>query len=207
VETEILRAPLEEGSKQAPGFSPRHPRYVLRPGDVLQLTFTFTPEFNQTVPIQPDGFVSLRDVGDVQVSGKDLPQVRTMIADAYAAVLKDPKINIELKEFEKPYFIATGQVKTPGKYEMRGETTLTEAVAVAGGFTEAAKHSQVLLFRRLDADRVEVKKIDAKLILSGKGVQEDIFLRPGDMVYVPQNTISKLKGIIVPRVVIGPSIY
>jgi polysaccharide biosynthesis/export protein len=207
VETEIVRAPLEETDKQAPGFSARHPRYILRAGDVLELTFTFTPELNQTVPVQPDGFISLKEVGDVHVAGKDLPQVRAAIAEAYAAVLQEPKINIELKEFEKPYFIAAGQVRTPGKYEMKGDTTVTEAVAVAGGFTDGAKHSQVLVFRRLDPERVEVKKIDAKQILSGKGREEDVFLRPGDMVYVPQNRLSKLKGIIIPRVTVGPSIY
>ncbi len=84
----------------------------------------------------------------------------------------------------------------PGKYDLRGDTTLTQAVAIAGGFTEKSKHSQVLLFREVSDDWVEVKKIDAKRILQAKNIQEDLHLRPGDMIFVPQNAYSKIQPYI-----------
>src|SRR6185369_328312 len=54
-------------------FSEHNPRYSLRPGDVLELTFNFSPEFNQSVSVQPDGFVTLREIGDVHVAGQTVP--------------------------------------------------------------------------------------------------------------------------------------
>jgi polysaccharide export outer membrane protein len=57
---------------------------------------------------------------------------------------------VVLKDFEKPYFIADGQVARPGKYDLRGDTTLTEAINMAGSFTENAKHSRIVLFRKVD---------------------------------------------------------
>lgn len=174
------------------GFSTRTPRYLLRPGDVVDITFTFAPEFNQTLPVQPDGFVALRGVGDLHVAGLNITQLREELVKKYSAMLHDPKIDVTLKEFEKPFFIANGQVIRPGKYEMRGDTTVTEALAIAGGFNDRAKHSQVLLFHRISADWVQARTVNVKAILAGKQ-QEDLRVQPGDMIFVPQNKMSKIK--------------
>src|SRR4051812_28116800 len=121
----------------------RFPRYELQKSDVMELVFTFSPEFNQTVTIQPDGFITLKDAGDVQVAGLTIPQLIQKLRTAYSSILADPVITVTLKEFERPYFVADGQVTKPGKYELRGDTTLTQAIAMAGGFNDMAKHSQV----------------------------------------------------------------
>lgn len=174
------------------GFAERYPRYQLAAGDVFDLAFAFTPDFNQTISIQPDGYVTLRDIGDLQVQGMTVPQLTEALKKAYGKILRDPEITIVLKDFQKPYFTASGAVGRPGKYELRGPVTVSEAVAMAGGFTDKAKHSQVLLFRRVSDDWFEVKKLNVKSVLQGK-YQEDVHLRPGDMVFVPQNFISKIK--------------
>jgi polysaccharide export outer membrane protein len=99
-------------------------------------------------------------------------------------------------EFDKPYFIVGGEVGHPGKFELRGDTTMTQAVAIAGGFTENAKHSQVWLFRRVSNDWAETQQLDLKKMLKSGNLREDAHLRPGDMLYVPKNTISKMKHFI-----------
>jgi len=99
-------------------------------------------------------------------------------------------------DFEKPYFIVGGEVGHPGKFELRGDTTTTQAVAIAGGFTESAKHSQVWLFRRVSNDWVETQRLDLKKMLKNGNLQEDAHLRPGDMLYVPKNALSKMKHFI-----------
>jgi polysaccharide export outer membrane protein len=176
-----------------PSFQPRYPRYKLRPGDAFDISFELSPEFNQTVTVQPDGFVTLRGMGDVHVAEQTVPQLTATLRSAYSKILNDPLISIVLKDFEKPYFIADGQIGRPGKYEMRGATTLTEAIAMAGGFTENAKHSQVLLFRRVNDDWVSAKIINVKK-MEGKGdLHEDPALHPGDMLFVPKNRLSKIK--------------
>jgi polysaccharide export outer membrane protein len=183
-------------SNSMPGdstFHDRYPRYKVRSGDIFDISFELSPEFNQSVSVQPDGFITLRGIGDVHVAGQTVPELTASIRSAYGQILHEPLISITLKDFEKPYFIADGQVGHPGKYDLRGDMTLTEAVAVAGGFLDSAKHSQVLLFRRIDDQWVSAKIINVKKMENDGKLAEDPLLHPGDMLFVPKNKFSKLK--------------
>jgi polysaccharide export outer membrane protein len=179
-----------------PVAAERYPRYLLRASDVLQITFPISPEYDQTVAIQPDGYISLRGIGDLYIEGKSLPELIEALRKTYQQFLHDPIITVELKDFEKPYFIAGGEFGHPGKFELRGDTTVAEAVAIAGGFTDKAKHSEVVLFRRAPGGWAEAKRLDVKQMLASKDLSEDIHLRPGDLIYVPKNTLSKLRQFI-----------
>lgn len=170
----------------------RRPLYRLRPSDVVEVTFSVAPEFNQTLTVQPDGFVMLKDAGPVQAQGLSVPEFRQAVQAAYRGYLHDPEAAVALKDFERPYFVVGGKVGKPGKYELRSDTTVAEAVEIAGGFTQQAKHSQVVLFRRVNDDLVEAKLLNLKRMLKQSSLKEDAHLRPGDMVFVPQNTISKI---------------
>lgn len=171
----------------------RRPQYRLRKSDVIEIRFTFSPEFDQTQTILPDGFVALKSADEVFAEGLSISELRDSVRSAYAATLRDPEVSIVLKDFEKPFFIAGGQVGRPGKYELRSPTTVTEAVAIAGGFTEASKHSQVVLFRKVPDGVVEARVLNLKSMLASRDLDEDVELKPGDMLYVPQNRISKIK--------------
>jgi len=181
---------------ERPELHRRNPRYQLCKDDVLQLNFALTPDLNQTVTIQPDGYITLQGVGDLHVEGQTIPDVTESIRLAYAKTLHNPIITVRLMEFEKPYFIVGGEVGHPGKFDLRGDTTMTQAVAIAGGFTETSKHSQVWLFRRVSNDWVETRQLDLKKMLKNGNLREDAHLRPGDMLYVPKNTLSKMKRFI-----------
>jgi len=185
-----------DSAKSTPEFKDRSPRYHIEPGDSFDVSFELSPEFNQTVSVQPDGFVTLRGVGDLKVEGETVPELTQTLRTAYSKILNDPLISIVLKDFEKPYFIADGQVSKPGKYEMHGHVTLTQAIAVAGGFNSTAKHSQVVLFRRVDDQWTEAKLIDVKKMEKNHDLREDPFLHPGDMLFVPKNTMSKIDRFI-----------
>jgi len=171
----------------------RNWRYTIHPSDVLELTFMLTPEYNQTLTVQPDGYVTLRDVGDLHIVGKTLSETTEAIKTAYSKLLHEPMISIDLKDFEKPYFVVGGEVGKPGKFDWRGDITLTQAIAVAGGFTEAAKHSQVLLFRRVSDQWTSAKIINVKKMFESRDLLEDPELKPGDMLFVPKNALSKIK--------------
>jgi polysaccharide export outer membrane protein len=159
---------------------------------VVEITFTVAPEFNQTLTVQPDGYVMLKDAGMVQVQDLNLEQFSQAVQNAYHGYLHDPRAAVALKEFEHPSFIVGGQVGKPGKYELRSDTTVAEAVQIAGGLTQQSKHSQVVLFRRVNDDLVETRLLNLKKMLTEKSLKEDVHLRSGDMVFVPQNTISKI---------------
>lgn len=183
-------------SAAKPQFGEREPRYLLRPGDVFDLQFEFSPEYNQNVSVQPDGYVTLRGVGDVHVAGKTVPELTETLKEVYGKFLAQPVISIVLKDFEKPYFIANGQVEKPGKYELRGDTTVTEALAIAGGLNNSSKNTQILLFRRISQEWVEAREINVKEMLNGKNINEDVHLKPGDMIYVPKSRWSKVRQFI-----------
>ena len=178
------------------GLQRRGTRYEIENGDVLDLQFEFTPDFNQTVTVQPDGFVTLKEIGDLQVQGQTVPEIKEKLQQSYSKILAKPEVTVYLRDFNKPYFLALGQVAHPGKYDLRGVITVSAAVAMAGGFTTEAKHSQVLVFRRVNDSWSSVTKIDLKHMLKSRNLSEDLELRPGDMVYVPQNAISKVKAYI-----------
>lgn len=179
----------------------RRPLYRLRPSDVVEVTFSVAPEFNQTLTVQPDGYITLKDAGAVLAQGLTVPQLGEAVRKAYTGYLHDPEAAVALKDFERPYFVVGGQVGKPGKYELRSDTTVAEAVQIAGGFTSQSKHSQVVLFRRVNDDLVETRLLNVKQMLKQSNLKEDAHLRPGDLVYVPQNAISKIS-----RYLIKPSV-
>jgi len=179
-----------------PALQRRDARYRLCASDAITVAFPLTPEFDQTISIQPDGFASLAGAGSIHLQGMTTEQAEKAIGAAYAGILHDPLVTVELKDFNKPYFIVSGEVQKPGKFDLRGYTTATQAVAIAGGLNDASKHSQVLLFRRMNNDWYQVTPLNLKRILQGHNVNEDAEIRSGDMLYVPQNTISKVKKFI-----------
>ena len=90
-------------------------RYRLQPGDVIEIQFRYSPEFNQTVTVQPDGYVSLEIGGDLKVAGMTVEQTRQAILKQASSRLHDPVATIILKEFQRPYFVVAGEVTQPGQ--------------------------------------------------------------------------------------------
>jgi polysaccharide export outer membrane protein len=197
-QAETTKPGTADGERSPELAGDRHPLYRLCRSDVVEVTFTFSPEFNQVVSVLPDGFIALKAAEQVYAAGRTLPELREAIRTAYAVTLHQPEVTVALKEFDRPHFFATGEVVRPGKYELRGATTVTEAVTIAGGFTGQAKHSQVVLFRRTSDDLVEARVLDVKEMLRSQNLAEDIHLKPGDLLYVPQNTISKVRQYLRP---------
>lgn len=195
--------PNQPAGDSRPELHKRNPRYRIEADDIMELSFRYTPEFDQEVTVQPDGFIQLKGLpGDVHVQGLTVPELIAELKKVYGSVLNDPVISVVLRDFEKPYFIAGGQVGKPGKYDLRGDTTAGQAIAIAGGFADYAKNKQVLLFRRYSNDTVEVKAYDLKKIMKGKNVEEDPMLQPGDMLFVPKTWMANVDRFL-PRSSLG----
>jgi len=171
-------------------------RYRITPGDVIELRFPFVPELDQTLAVQPDGYVTLREVGDIRAQGRTLPQFRSAVNEAYMPFVREPVFTAVLKEFEKPYFVAAGEITKPGRYELRGATTLTQAIAYAGGATQYGKLTEVVIFRPFTEDTVSVKQINVKEMFEKKDLAEDPLLRPGDTIYISKTKMGKLSPIL-----------
>lgn len=160
--------------------------YRLRSGDVIELDFPFVPTFNQTLTVQPDGDVTLHARGALHVDGFTLAQLTDALRSEYSSILREPIVTVRLKEFEKPYFIVAGEVERPGKYDLRGETTVTQAVAIAGGLRDRAKHSEAVVFHQSRDGGVESRKLDLKKMLKAAQLNGDLRLAPGDMLFIPR---------------------
>jgi len=191
---------------QAPTSQPqlqqRYPRYVIQRQDVLLLTFPLTPEFNQTVTVQPDGYVNLQNSGSLHVQGLTVPDLVSALKNAYTGTLHDPIINVDLVDFQKPFFTVSGQVGKPGQYDLRSDITIAEALAVAGGMLPSAK-TQVFLFHRTSTDWYAVREVKMNDILRGKHVEEDATIQPGDMIYVPEKFIANFRKYVPYSVTTG----
>ena len=171
--------------------------YRLHLSDVFAVELAFSPEYNQTVTVQPDGYVVLQEVGRVQAAGRTVTELQASIAQVYSGILNKPVVSIVLKDFFKPSFYASGEVGKPGRYELRSEVTLMQALSEAGGLlNERASKKQVVVFRPLGNGTYESHIIDVATLLKPKGVNgitEDVRVLPGDIIYVPQNRASKIK--------------
>jgi polysaccharide export outer membrane protein len=171
-------------------------RYRITPGDVLEISFPFVPELNQIVTVQPDGYVALKELPDLRLQGRTVAQVKADLLDAYGQFVREPVLTVTLKEFQAPYFIAGGDVTKPGRYDLRGPTTLTEALALAGGPIRGANLSKVVLFRRNAGEQLEVKQVNVHSMYAKRDLSEDVVLRPGDMLFVPRGVLGKLQPML-----------
>ncbi len=185
---------LASAQKQLPQLkTPDDQRYRLNPGDVVEVQYRYTPEFNQTLTIQPDGFVVTEIGGELKIGGLTLDQAHRKLLQKVSVRLKDPEVTLVLKEFQKPYFVVAGEVAQPGKFEMREKVTALQAVLLAGGFKDSAKSSQILIFRRINSEFAEVKVMNFKRLKKSIDLESDLTLQPGDLIMVPRNTLSKVE--------------
>jgi polysaccharide export outer membrane protein len=183
-------------SASGPALEERHPRYVLQRQDVLSLVFPLSQELNQTVTVQPDGYINLQNAGSVYAQGLTAPELVLAIKKAYEGILHDPIVDVDIQDFQKPFFTVTGQVGKPGQYELRADLTIVEALAVAGGLTMETAKTQIFVFHRTSQNLFQVENVNLKSILSGKNVNETARILPGDMIYVPEKFITKFRKYI-----------
>lgn len=159
---------------------------------MLNISFPLSPELNQTVTVQPDGYITLLNIGGLYVQGMTLPEMTDALTKAYSKTLHSPIINIDLKDFQKPFFVVTGQVAKPGQYDLRYDTTVSEAIAISGGLLPTAK-TQLLIYHRVSPGWMQVSKYNLKDFLNGKKVDEDALVKPGDMIFIPEKTITNFR--------------
>jgi polysaccharide export outer membrane protein len=180
----------------APSLLFRDQPYRIQPSDVVEVQYRYTPEMNQSITVRPDGCIGLTLLGEVKIAGLTVEEAKAAILELAKTRLRDPQITLLLKDFVKPYFVVNGEVGRPGQIELRGRVTALQAIAMAGGFRNTAKQSQVILFRRISQDMAETKVLDLKKEMKGIDLAEDIEIRPGDMLLVRQNVTSKIEQFV-----------
>lgn len=168
----------------------QRPHYTLHPGDTLDLSLRFTPEYNQSLTVQPDGFINVNLVGEVKVGGLTLDEAHDALVQKLSVPLNKPELNLVLKDFQHPYVVVGGDVAVPGKIELRQDMTAMQAVLLAGGFKPSARDSRIVVFRHIDSGNGEVKILNLHKIENTKDLEHDMALQSGDMILVPQNRLA-----------------
>ena len=175
------------------GFADRDAQYKLQPEDKVEVQYRYTPEYNATAALQPDGYVSLPFVGQVKLAGLTLDQASKAIAARAADRLADPEVEVLLREYVKPYFVVAGEVEHPGRFELHGQVSLIEALALSGGLKDSSKRTQVILMRKRDRETAEVRLLDVRKLMSASNIAEDIAIHSGDTIVVPRNWVSRVE--------------
>ncbi len=176
---------------QGPVPLPMGQPYLLRAGDSLVLNFRLSPELNQTVVVDTDGSVSLEIIGRINVGGLTLDQARSQILEKEATHLVKPELTLQLTSTQRSYVVVAGEIQLPQKLELRDNLTALQAIMLSGGIKTSGRETQVLLYRKVNADYAEVHKLNLKV---DKKVQleNDMRLMPGDLIYVPRNRVENI---------------
>jgi polysaccharide export outer membrane protein len=159
--------------------------YVIGPQDLLAIDVWHEPELSQTVPVRPDGKISLPLIGDLEVSGLTPRALQARLAKELEAYIHKPQVTAIVREVNSRKFYLIGEVERPGSYPLSAHMTVLDALATAGGFRDFAKVQQIYLLRlRPDGSRNRLH-FDYKAAVNGKAWYRDIELQMGDTLIVP----------------------
>lgn len=164
---------------------------VLSAGDVVEVSFYYTPELNVTQTIRPDGKISLQLIGEVSAQGKTPSDLRAELLESYAKILKQPDITVLTRSFYERRVFVGGRVMAPGVFDIPGPMTLLEAIIQAGGLDPTQAEIRNVVVIRHEGDRRYGYAVDLQPALKGSE-SRPFYLRPKDIVYVPQTKITKV---------------
>ncbi|RMH37856.1 MAG: hypothetical protein D6690_01745 [Nitrospirae bacterium] len=163
--------------------------FLLGPEDVLDIVVWRNPDLSRQVVIRPDGKISLPLIGDVQASGLTADQLAKNIAEKYRQYKENPVVSVGVLEVNSYYVFVVGEVNTPGKLQLKSYTTVLQALALAGGFTQFASRNDIQVIRHMVDGDGKTKELRIPLrykdLISEDGAQYNLVLRRGDTIVVP----------------------
>jgi polysaccharide export outer membrane protein len=157
--------------------------YAIGVGDVVEISVWKNPDLTVTVPVRPDGRISVPLLGDVQAAGTTPLALKTVLTNGFRDYITAPSVSVVVKEVNSQKIYVTGEVAKPGAYDLRARTKVMQALAMAGGLTAYAKNRVIVLRDHQGGDRR--LEIDLGAIVSGKHPEGNITLQPGDTLVVP----------------------
>ena len=158
--------------------------YLIGAGDVVEIVVWKEPDLSRIVRVRPDGKISLPMVDDIQASQSTLLRLKERITEALTGYVDHPAVYVMLQENRSNKIYIIGKVTAPGEYVLERDTTVLQAIATAGGFTEWAKKDNIVILRRGSRRQLRIE-FDYDRVISGKDVEQNIFLSPDDVIVVP----------------------
>lgn len=159
--------------------------YVIGENDVLEIDVWKEKEISRTIPVRPDGKISLPLVGEIQASGMTPMQLQDDLTKRLKAYIENPEVTVIVSDPRSHQFNVVGEVNRPGSYQLSQAMTVLDAIAQSGGFKDFAKETKIYVLRPMpDGTRVRMP-FNYKQVIKGNDMQENVALKPGDTVVVP----------------------
>jgi polysaccharide export outer membrane protein len=159
-------------------------KYQLGPEDVIEISVWKEPDLTKQITISPDGKISYPLVGDVQVAGKTVKQVREEISKRLEKFVTDAQVTVILLKTQYYKIYVVGKVNKPGEFLVGRPANVMQALAMAGGLTPFASPSKIVILRRVGGIE-RTLPFDYKSVSRGDFLEQNITLLPGDVVVVP----------------------
>ncbi|HOY43235.1 MAG TPA: polysaccharide biosynthesis/export family protein [bacterium] len=188
---QIVEAKAEPARAYVPGMV-----YRLGFGDVIDIKFLASPEYNETVSIRPDGRISLQGVGELDALGLSPAELDSVVTAAYAQLLVHPDVTVIVREFGGQKCYVAGEVDHPGSMDVAKGMTLLRAIASAGGPKKSAKMGSVILIRMDGEQRAEATRIDLSYTSMKGGIENDLPVMGNDIIYVPRTFIADVNAFV-----------
>jgi polysaccharide export outer membrane protein len=157
--------------------------------DRVQVIVWRNPELSMTAPVRPDGKISVPLIGDVVAGGRTPAEVAENIKGQLALYIRDPNVAVIITELRSHEFLSrvrvTGAVRAPRSIPYRQGMTVLDVVLEAGGVNDFASANRTKLYRK-GKDKTEVFDIELGDILNKGQLGSNLFLRPGDVITVPE---------------------
>ena len=164
---------------------PHDAAYLIGSSDVLAITVWKEPEISKSVPVRPDGKISLPLVGELQAAGRTPLQLEQDIAAKLKTYITNPDVNVIVQQINSEKFNILGRVARPGSFPLTGTTTVLDAIATGGGFLDFAKEKGVYVLRQNSGGGQTRLPFNYKDVVKGKHPEQNIKLQSGDTVVVP----------------------
>jgi polysaccharide export outer membrane protein len=177
-----MPAPSSSAKNSATAASPD---FVIGPSDVLNVNVWREAEISRSVPVRPDGKISLPLLGDLQASGLTADQLQNVIKKGLKDYISNPEVTVIVQEVKSRQVNVVGQVAKPGSYVLAKNMTVLDAIATAGGFKDFAKTKKIYVLRITDAGNRTRLPFNYKEVIKGRESKQDIELQPRDTVVVP----------------------
>ncbi len=188
--------------KSVPGGG-QNEEYTIGEGEALRITVWQNDDLNQEVVVGPDGNISFPLIGEVPVLGLTITQLDKELTERLKSYIKAPEVSISVKKMAGSKVIVLGQVVYPGVYGVSGRKTILEAIALAGGFTNDAVASSVILVRG-GLENPQGKRLDLNKSLRGVNPYGNIALESEDIIFVPKKFISDINYFL--NTALGPMV-
>src|SRR5450755_856022 len=169
--------------KAAPGVRPDS--YVIGAEDVITIYVWKEPDMSKTIPVRPDGMISLPLIGEIKAEGYTPVQLQDLLAEAMKKLISDPQVTVVVEKIGSLNFNIVGEVGHPGYFPLTRRMTVLDAIAMAGGFKDFAKTKKIYVLRSAANGTQERLPFNYKDVIAGKNPQQNIELQPRDTIVVP----------------------